>query len=235
MKKRLTAWMIALFVPLLAAVFLLFLQQSFLQTLEREQERAQMTESMIYLQLRDEFKGLSYTQGVDAARGYRNLYAARGIELVFLYHGQPVAGAQLPNRNYDALLTGGRAAMLDTYSMPALYAIADPLSADWTLLTLRDVGDLYTLRNRLRLTALWIVLGAGLLTALLSYLLAAWFTAPVKRLTKAAEAMRRGAFDPALLPGKPRGEIGTLSQAFLHMHEAVDERERQLAGEAENR
>lgn len=235
MKKRLTAWMIALFMPLLAVVFVLFLQQSFVQTMEREQERAQMTESVIYLQLRGAFESLSYNQGAEAARAYRNLYAAQGIELVFLYRGTPVAGAQLPNENYGALLAGGRAAMLDTVSKPALYAIADPLNTDWTLLTLRDVGDLYTLRDRLRLTALWIALGAGILTALLSYLLAAWFTAPIKRLQHAAEAIRRGAFDPALLPQKARGEIGTLSQAFLHMQKAVDERERHLAGEAQSR
>ena len=235
MKKRLTVWMIALFVPLVAAVFLLFLQQSFLQTLEREQERAQMTEGMIYLQLRDVFDGLTYSQGVEAARSYRSLYAAQGITLYFLYHDQPVAGAQLPNSNYDALLTGGRAALLDTYSASVLYAIADPLNSDWTLLTIRDVGDLYTLRDRLRTTALWIVLGAGGLTALLCYALASWFTAPVKRLTNAAKAIRRGVFDPALLPKKPGGEIGLLSDAFLHMHAAVDERERHLAAEAENR
>jgi len=235
MKKRLSAWMIALFVPLVAAVFLLFSQRSFVQMLEREQERAQMTEGMIYLQMCDVFDGLTYAQGAEAARNYQNLYAAQGIELIFLYLDQPVAGAQLPNRNYGALFTGGRAAMLDTLSEPELYAIADPLDAQWTMLTLRDVGDLYVLRDRLRFTALWIVLGAGAVTALLSYLLAAWFTAPVKRLTKAAEAVRQGTFDPALLPQKPRGEIGTLSEAFLHMHEAVNERERRLAGEAESR
>lgn len=235
MRKRLTAWMIALFVPLLAAVFLLFLQRDFLLTLEREQERAQMTEGMIYLRLKEEFDGLAYAQGLEAARVYRNLYAAQGIELIFLYRDQPVAGSRLPNRNYDDLLTGGRRALLDTLSKPELYAIADPLSESWTLLTLRDVGDLYVLRDRLRLTALWIVLGAGGLTALLSYALASWFTAPVNRLTEAARAVRRGTFHPALLPKKPRGEIGTLSQAFLHMQQAVDERERSLTAEAQSR
>ena len=235
MKKRLTLWMIVLFVPLLTGVFLLFLQQSFTQTIEREQARAQMTEGLICLQLRDVFDDLTYAQGVEAARSYRNLYAAQGVELLFLYNGQPVAGAVLPGDHYRALLTGSRAALLDTLSIPQRYAIADPLDANWTLLTLRDVSDLYTLRGRLRRIALWIVLGAGLATALLSYGLASWFTAPVKRLTKAADAMRRGTYAPGLLPAETRDEIGTLSRAFADMHTAVEEREQHLTQEAQSR
>ncbi len=235
MRKRLAAWMIALFVPLLAVFFLIFLQQSFTQTLAREQERAQMTEGVVYLQIKDLFDGITYAQGVEAARGYRGLYAAQGIELIFLYNGRPVAGAELPGEAYQDLLIGTRAALLDTRSDPEQYGIVDPLNGNWTLLTLRDVSDLYALRDRLRRTALLIVLGAVLVTALFSYLLASWFTAPVKRLTKAADAMRRGAFDPALLP-KPSGdEIGTLSQAFSEMRSAVKERERYLAEEADSR
>ncbi|HPF87909.1 MAG TPA: HAMP domain-containing sensor histidine kinase [Candidatus Limiplasma sp.] len=235
MKKRLTAWLIVLFVPLLACAFVLFLRQSFTQTLAREQERAQMTEGVIYLQMQDVFDGLTYAQGVEAARSYRSLYAAQGVELLFLYADQPVAGAELPSENYEALLIGSRAALLDTQSTPQRYAIADPLNDSWTLVTIRDVSDLYALRDRLRLTALWIVLGAGALTALLSYLLAAWFTAPVKRLTKAADAMRRGRFTPDLLPKPSQDEIGTLLQAFCEMHTAVEERERHLAEEAQSR
>ena len=235
MKKRMAAWMIALFVPLLAGFFLLFLRQSFTQTLAREQERAQMAEGLIYLQIKDVFDGLTYAQGVETARAYRGLYAAQGVELLFLFNGQPVGGAALPNGQYAELLIGTRAALLDTRSAPATYAIADPLNANWTLLTLRDVSDLYALRDDLRMTALWIVLGAAIVTALLSYALAAWFTAPVKRLRRAADAMRRGAFEPALLPKPTRDEIGALAQAFLEMHGAVEERERHLAREAEGR
>jgi signal transduction histidine kinase len=235
MKKRLTAWMIVLFMPLLTAVFLLFLQQSFTQTMQREQERAQMTEGMIYLQVRSVFDDLTYAQGVEAARNYRNLYAAQGVELLFLYNGQPVAGAVLPSDAYQDLLIGSRTALLDTLTEPQSYAIADPLSDRWTLLTIRDVSDLYVLRDSLRRTALWIVLGAGLFTALLSYGLASWFTAPIKRLTKAVHAMRRGVFAPELMPKPPHDEIGTLSQAFLEMHTAVTEREQYLERESQNR
>ncbi|HNW87687.1 MAG TPA: HAMP domain-containing sensor histidine kinase [Candidatus Limiplasma sp.] len=235
MKKRLTAWMIVLFVPLLAGVFLLFLQQSFSQTLQREQERAQMTEGMIYLQVHDMFDDLTYAQGVEVARSYRNLYATQGVELIFLYNGQPVAGAVLPGDYYQTLLIGSRAALLDTQGAPQRYAIADPLRDNWTLLTLRDVSDLYILRDHLRNTALWFVLGAGLLAALLSYRLASWFTAPIKRLTKAVHAMQRGDFMPALLPKASRDEVGTLSLAFLEMHTVVLEREHYLEQESQNR
>jgi signal transduction histidine kinase len=235
MKKRLTLWMIVLFVPLLAGFFLLFLQLSFLQMMEREQERAQMTEGMIYLQVRDVFDDLSYAQGLEAARSYRSLYAAQGVELMFLYNGQPVADAALPGANYQKLFIDGRAALLDTLSVPQRYAIADPLNGSWTLLTLRDVSDLYALRDHQRCIALWIALGAGLIAALLSYALASWFTAPVKRLTKAADAMRRGAFAPELLQKPSKDEIGTLSQAFCEMHAAVTLREQYLQREAEGR
>ena len=128
---------------------------------------------MIYLQIRDLFSGLPYSQGVEVARTYRNLYAAQGVELIFLYNNLPVAGATLPDDRYQTMLIGSRAAMLDTQSSPQRYAIADPLGESWTLLTLRDVSDLYLLRNSLRRTALWIVFGAGVLAALLCYRLAA--------------------------------------------------------------
>ncbi len=235
MRKRLTVWMTALFVVLLAAALLLFLRLSFAQTLEREQQRAQLTEGMIYLHVKDVFAGLSYAQGAEAARSYRNLYAAQGVELIFLYNGQPVAGASLPSAAYGELLIGSRAALLDTRSVPQRYAIADPLTDRWTLITLRDVSDLYRLKAALRRTALFIALGAVLATALLSLALSSRLTAPVKKLTAAVRAMRRGAFAPELLPKRNKDEIGTLSQAFLEMHEAVSDRERFLQREARGR
>ena len=235
MRKRLTLWMTVLFVPLLAAVLLLFLRQSFTQTLQRELQRAQMAEGIIYLQVRDVFDGITYAQGVEAARDYRNLYATQGLELLCIYSGQPVAGAVLPGNAAQVLLVGSRAALLDTLTAPQRYLIADPLSAQWTLLTLRDVSDLYSLRDALRRTALWIVLAGGLLMALLAYGLATWFTAPIKRLTGAVHAMRQSAFNPAQLPRPAQDEVGTLSQAFIAMHAAVAEREAHLQQESKAR
>ncbi len=235
MRKRLTVWMTALFAVLLAAALLLFLGQSFSQTMERERQRTQMTEGLIYLQMKEVFAGITYAQGVEAARGFRNLYAQQGVELIFLYNGQPVAGAALPGPAYKDLLTGGRAALLDTRSVPQRYAIADPLNERWTMITLRDVSDLYQLKAALGRTALWIALGAVAATALLSLALASRFTAPVKKLTAAVRAMRRGTFTPELLPKRSKDETGTLSQAFVEMQEAVSDRERFLEREAQGR
>lgn len=64
------------------------------------------------------------------------------IEVILRRTGKPNdQDALLPNRIYEDLLIGSRAALLDTLSEPRLYAIADPLTTDWTLLTIRDVGD----------------------------------------------------------------------------------------------
>ena len=118
MKRRLMLWMIAVFVPLLVALAFLVSERSFTISMEREQERAQMNETLIAAQVRQNVADLGYSQLVQAARQYRSAYAEQGVELIFCYNQLPLGGAALPNRLYERMLSGVRCALLDTHSPP---------------------------------------------------------------------------------------------------------------------
>lgn len=235
MKRRLMLWMIAVFVPLLAALALWMSQQSFALSMAREQERAQMNQALIAAQVQQNVQNLGYNQVVQAARQYRSAYAEQGVELIFCYNQMPLGGAALPNRLYESMLTGVRCALLDTLSQPERYAIAEPLTDELTLIVLHDVSGLYGLRTELRqMFALAAVLGAAVI-ALISWLVASGFTRPIRRLTEAAQALGANESQRHILPVRRRDELGVLARSFQDMRKAVEQREAALEQESNAR
>lgn len=233
MKRRLTFLMIAVFVPLLAALSYAMSERSFMLSIQREVERAQWTESVIVAEIQSASKGLSYEGLLRMAAQYQKAYATRGIELLFFYNEHPMNGATLPSRYYDELLSNGRSAMLDTRSSPELYVIGDPLTESFTLLTIQDVSGIYALRRELRqMFFLWGLAGA-LGIALLSWFIASWFIRPVKQLTKAAELLSQQTDETYSLSSHRKDELGTLATSFEKMHQSVHERESALRHAAE--
>lgn len=235
MKRRLMLWMIAVFVPLLVALAFLVSERSFTISMEREQERAQMNETLIAAQVRQNVADLGYSQLVQAARQYRSTYAEQGVELIFCYNQLPLGGAALPNRLYERMLSGVRCALLDTLSRPERYAIAEPLTEEVTLIVLHDVSGLYGLRSELRRA---FVVAAGLgaaVIALVSWLVASGFTRPIRRLTEAAQALGENRPRRHILPLKRKDELGMLARSFEEMRKAVEQREAALEQEASAR
>lgn len=86
MKRRLTFWMILLFAPTLILLSVWMSEYSFETAMRREQERVQMTEAFIAPQVQETVSRLKYEGVVQAARQYRRVYAAQGIELIFCYN-----------------------------------------------------------------------------------------------------------------------------------------------------
>lgn len=234
MKRRLTLWMILLFAPALVLLSVWMSEYSFSTAMRREQERVQMTEAFIAPQVKEAIGKLKYEGVVQAARQYRRVYAAQGIELIFCYNRIPLGEATLPNRNYDALLTGARAAMLDTLSSPERYVIAEPLTNEVTLLLLSDVSALYGMRAELRRKFILASLLGSALMALLCWLTASRFTRPIEKLTLAARALAEGSESKAL-PIQRKDELGALARSFEAMQTAVRSREEALRQEAVNR
>ena len=235
MRRRLTLWMIALFVPLLAALSWWMGEHSFALSMRREQESAQLTQSMIVAEVRQAVAGLSYETLCEAARQYRQTYAAQGLELIFCYGGTPIGGGQLPSRLYDGLLGGGRRALLDTQTTPQRYTVAEPISDRVTLLVLRDVSGLYAMRAGLRRAyALCAALGA-LAACVLSGWLAGRFTRPIAQLSQAALALARQEPPPTALPTAGKDELGALARSFETMQRAVATREEALRRESAER
>ncbi len=235
MRGRLFRWILLIAVPVLFALAWYMSEQSFQLSMTLEKQRTQLTQSVIFQDVRQSATHLSYTQAADAARQYRSAYAAQGIELIFCWNGMPIAGATLPNSTYDALLQGHRAAMLDASSRPQRYAVAEPVNSRLTMLLLRDVSGLYTLRDQFRLTALLSALGASLLLGLLGLAVAGLFTKPIRKLTDAADCLSRESGAALSLPTARKDEIGALARAFDRMQSAVQSREDSLRQESDSR
>ncbi len=235
MKRRLMLWMIAVFVPLLVALAFLVSERSFAISMEREQERAQMNETLIAAQVRQNVADLNYNQMVQAARQYRSAYAEQGVELIFCYNQLPLGGASLPNRLYERMFSGVRCALLDTLSQPERYAVAEPLTEELTLIVVHDVSGLYDLRTELRqLFVLAAALGSAVI-ALVSWLVASGFTRPIRRLTEAAQALGENRPRRHVLPLKRKDELGVLARSFEDMRKAVEQREKALEQESNAR
>lgn len=234
MKRRLMIWMVVVFMPLFMLLAWFMSERSFELAMRREQERAQMMETLIASQVGDAIKPLSYDGVVQAARQYRRAYAAQGVELIFCYNRVPIGGAKLPNRNYEAMLGRTRTGLLDTLSKPEKFVIAEPLTSQVTLLVLRDVSDLYEMRTDMRRTFLLAAALGSICLMGMSWLVASRFTRPVARLTDAAQALAAGERGQTLPTGR-RDELGALARSFAEMEQAVCSREESLKQEAHNR
>lgn len=235
MKKRLTLWMILLFVPLVLFISLHTADSAFRQSLESEMQRAQVAQGLIAADMRRSTQGQTYPQLLSFALKVQDHYRPQGIQLHLIRGGTSLTEFTFPQDSYRGLLTGGRAALLDTLSRPQRYVIGDSLSGGLRLLFISDVSGVYALRDALRREALLYAGLGALAVAVLSLLLAHGFTRPLHRLTMAARRMAAGEKEAAALPLNRRDELGTLAQSFGQMQQAVQAREQALQREVHQR
>lgn len=235
MRKRLIALILLVTVPLLFGIAWFMSERSFTLSLEREKTRIQATQGVVFRDVQQTMQSLTYLEAVAYARQYTQYYHAQGIDLIFCWRGNPIADALLPNRYYDGLICGQRAAMLDTGSRPQRYAVAEPVNSNLTVILLGDVGDIYALKDTFRRMAFAVAGGASALLILLALILAGVLTRPLRKLTEAARAMTTQSNTTVPLPTGQKDEIGTLARAFSEMQGAVEARETRLREESEAR
>ena len=235
MRKRLIALILLVTVPLLFGIAWFMSERSFSLSLEHEKERIQATQGVVFRDVQQTMQNLTYLDTVAYARQYTQYYRAQGIDLIFCWRGSPVADALLPNRAYDSLICGQRAAMLDTQSRPQRYAVAEPVDNSLTMILLGNVGDIYGLKNSFQRIAFAVASAASALLTLMALVLAGVLTRPVRKLTEAARSIAAQRTQPVPLPTGRKDEIGTLALAFEEMQEAVETRETQLREESEAR
>ena len=174
MRKRLIALILLVTVPLLFGIAWFMSERSFTLSLEREKKRIQATQGVVFRDVQQTMQSLTYLEAVAYARQYTQYYHAQGIDLIFCWRGNPIADALLPNRYYDGLICGQRAAMLDTGSRPQRYAVAEPVNSNLTVILLGDVGDIYALKDSFRQMAFAVAGGGSALLILLALVLAGW-------------------------------------------------------------
>lgn len=235
MKRKLTILILVITVPVLFFMAWFISERSFSLSMEREKQRVQMTESIVFREIQKTMMQSEYTNAVAYAQQYHDYYLAQGIELIFCWNSQPIAGAHLPDSKYTGLLQGQRSALLDTENNPERYAVAEPVNSHLTMILLRDVSDLYLLRNNYQSLAFGCAGIASVLLCILAMIFAGILTHPIRNLTHAAQALAKHTGWEIPLPVARRDEIGALAQAFSDMQEAIQTRENKLREESNSR
>ena len=235
MKRKLTILILVITVPVLFFMAWFISERSFSLSMEREKQRVQMTESIVFREIQKTMMQSEYTNAVAYAQQYHDYYLAQGIELIFCWNSQPIAGAHLPDSKYTGLLQGQRSALLDTENHPEKYAVAEPVNSHLTMILLRDISDLYMLRNNYQRLAFGCAGIASVLLCILAMIFAGILTHPIRNLTHAAQALAKHTGREIPLPVARRDEIGALAQAFSDMQEAIQTRENKLREESNSR
>lgn len=235
MKKKLTILILVITVPVLFFMAWFISERSFSLSMEREKQRVQMTESIVSRVIQKTMMQAEYINAVAYAQQYHDYYLTQGIELIFCWNSQPIAGAHLPDSKYTELLQGQRSALLDTESHPEKYAVAEPVNSHLTMILLRDISDLYLLRNNYQSLAFGCAGIASVLLCILAMIFAGILTHPIRNLTHAAQALAKHTGQEIPLPVARRDEIGALAQAFSDMQEAIQTRENKLRDESNSR
>ena len=235
MKKKLTILILVITVPVLFFMAWFISERSFSLSMEREKQRVQMTESIVSRVIQKTMMQAEYINAVAYAQQYHDYYLAQGIELIFCWNSQPIAGAHLPDSKYTGLLQGQRSALLDTENHPEKYAVAEPVNSHLTMILLRDISDLYFLRNNYQSLAFGCAGIASILLCILAMIFAGILTHPIRNLTHAAQALAKHTGQEIPLPVARRDEIGALAQAFSDMQEAIQTRENKLRDESNSR
>lgn len=230
--------MIAAMLMMVLAVFPagtgLIVSRCFALTMERERARALSEETAIARAMAMEIGSGSAQALYAAASGAQKRYGSRSLSVTLVRHGQPMAGAVLPEtEEMDALLsTDARATLLDGERQTLF--IAHAMDNGVTLLLGSDVSPVYALRSTLTRWAAMLCAAGMALAALLALGISGILMRPVRALSRAAQALQGGDYD-APLPRAGGDEIGALTRAFADMTLAIGEREAALREQAERR
>ena len=235
MRKKLSVLILIVTVPIFFFMAWFMSSHGFQLFLQQEKERIQLTESIVFREVQDQLKSLDYSSVLSRAAELHHYYLNQGIELIFCWNGKPIAGMALPGPEYETLLSSQRSAMLDTSRSPERYAVAESVNGRLSMILLRDISDLYRLKDQYRTFAYLSAVIASALLTLLTLLLAGVVIHPVTRLTEAARAITEHTGKNVSLPANGRDEIGTLARAFSEMQTAVTDRENRLREESEAR
>ena len=151
---------------------------------------------------------------------------------ILVYKDRNALTGSLPDHAAMLLDAEERSTLLSSGD-EALYVV-HPLSDGLRLITVSDFSGFYSMRREQITRGALICVGGMVLAAVLALFLSGRITRRLKKLSRAADAVRSGE-NFTLQPDGRRDEIGKLTGAFISMNEAVEKREDSLREQARQR
>lgn len=237
MRKQIALAMILLVLLIMPVSLWLIVQQSFDLSMTQIKSSALQEEAAIARAVTAEIRGSNdsvYRAANMIAQELQAKYGSPQMQLWLLNQETPMAGAVLPEGYASTGLSSVENRSSYLASDNATLYIAHPLTGDITLVAALDVSSVYDLRNKQQ-TYACIICGLGLLLAgIIAFWISGSLTKPLYALTRSAKALQQG--DASIpLPARRDDEIGLLTEAFAHMSDAVQAREKDLADQAQQR
>ena len=234
MRKQIITGMMLLILLILPPLLYLQINQNFRVSVDNARESADHEEIILASALSSEIlrnRSISNMEIRNTVQYVGKQYGFAQMQILFYKDGIPLSGV-LPEENTFLLEKKERAFYLSD-AEEALY-IVHPLDEHYTLITRSDFSVFYRLLREQTAAGIRICLGGLLIATVLSLLISGRITRRLRILSHSADAVRSGSAIN-LKPSAKKDEIGSLTNAFIAMNNAVIQREENLREDARQR
>ena len=241
MRKQIVCGMLLLILLILPISVYMQINQSFSLSVDNARESSLREEAAIsrVMMLELQQRKSSATGGRDktdnivmqVSQQIAQQFGSPQLDILVFLDGTPLTGP-LTERTVFLLNAKSRSTYLSSAD-ESLYVI-HPLDNRTTLITKSDYSGFYTMRRQQTTYGVLLCVGGLVLATILSLLISGRITRRLRILSRAADAVRSGE-KLRLEPSGKRDEIARLTNGFISMHEAVEEREESLRVQSSQR
>ena len=241
MRKQIVCGMLLLILLILPISVYMQINQSFSLSVDNARESSLREEAAIsrVMMLELQQRKSSATGGRDktddivmqVSQQIAQQFGSPQLDILVFLDGTPLTGP-LTERTVFLLNAKSRSTYLSSAD-ESLYVI-HPLDNRTTLITKSDYSGFYTMRRQQTTYGVLLCVGGLVLATILSLLISGRITRRLRILSRAADAVRSGE-KLSLEPSGKRDEIARLTNGFISMHEAVEEREESLRVQSSQR
>ena len=237
MRKKIIAGMLLLLALLLPAALYLQISQGFRLSVANAREGALHEEAVIAQAMTAEIRrGMRESEDElrQAAQKTRQQFGSDRLGILFYADKTPMTAGVLSETAIEAGLLGVTERCTYLSSKEEVLYVIHPLDERVRLITVSDFSGFYDMRREQMTYGAIICGGAMALAAVLALLFSRGITRSLKNLSRSADAVRNGAAF-TLKPSVRQDEIGSLTNAFIAMNDAVEKREESLREQARQR
>ena len=241
MRKQIVCGMLLLILLILPISVYMQINQSFSLSVDNARESSLREEAAIsrVMMLELQQRKSSATGGRDktddivmqVSQQIAQQFGSPQLDILVFLDGTPLTGP-LTERTVFLLNAKSRSTYLSSAD-ESLYVI-HPLDNRTTLITKSDYSGFYTMRRQQTTYGVLLCVGGLVLATILSLLISGRITRRLRILSRAADAVRSGE-KLRLEPSGKRDEIARLTNGFISMREAVEEREESLRVQSSQR